>query len=395
MPRPKTQSIASRGPNTWRLTWELGVDAQGKRRQRRATFHGSKAAAGKYWRTVQAELDQQKPPAFPTPSASPTLAQYWEQWLAAMRALPRKPTTLRQYQDIGRLYWLPRCGSWPLDQLTPRALQRVLGELAQAPRQDGKPGTLSPTTVNRCYVILHTALQQAVAWDLLPANPLDKVPTPAKADYRAHVWDAATVQQFLAATEADPLRIAYLLALYAGLRRGEIVGLRWVDVDWDHHTLTITQQRVKVGGTDQFSTPKTAKGQRVIAVGRQLTEALRQQWARQQTQRQLYAAAYQDHGLVCQTKLGTPIGTRNLNRAFARAIAQAGVPAIHLHELRHTHGTELFEAGVDLKTIADRMGHSQISTTAKLYVHPGLDLQTKAAEMLEGRWARDEGQPGE
>ncbi len=400
MPRPKSQSIAPRGANTWRLTWELGPDpTTGKRRQRRETFHGTKTAAAKHWRTVQAELDQHPGQSAPatipaTPATSATLTAFWAQWIAALDPQQYSPNTLRQYQDAGRLHVLPRLGMLTLSQLTPMIIQHMLLALAQAPRQDGKPGTLSPTTIHGVAVILHTALAQAVEWDLLPANPCDRVKTPPTGHYQASIWDDATVQRFLQGTAHDPYGIAYCLALYAGLRRGEILGLRWADIDWDARTLTLTQQRVKAKGADgryhdQFARLKSAHGYRTIACGAVLMDSLRDQQTRQDQDRTAAGDDYEDHGLVCQTAIGHPVSLRHLNRAFARAMRRLDAPHIHLHEMRHTHGTALFEAGVDLKTIADRMGHSQISTTAKLYLHPSITPQEKAAELLDRQWSQE------
>lgn len=393
MARPKSQSVAARGDDTWRLTWELGADpTTGKRRQKRETFHGTKAAAAKRWRTVQAQLDQN--PTLPTQNPA-TLTTFWTQWIATLDPRQYSPNTLRQYQDAGRLHVLPRLGSLTLSQLTPMVIQQTLATLAQAPRHDGRPGTLSPTTIHRVAVILHTALAQAVEWDLLPANPCDRVKTPPAGHYQASIWDDATVQRFLRSTADDPYGIAYSLALYAGLRRGEILGLRWADIDWEARTLTLTQQRIRVKGTDgkyhdQFARLKSSHGYRTIACGSALMDSLRAQRDRQEKDRAAAGDDYDDHGLVCQTVTGRPVGLRHLNRAFARAMKRVGVPHIHLHELRHTHGTALFEAGVDLKTIADRMGHSQISTTARLYLHPSITPQEKAAELLDRQWSGED-----
>lgn len=385
MSRPKSQSIAARGENTWRLTWEIGLDpTTHKRRQRRETFHGTKTAAGKRWRTVQAELDKGR---HPLPDRhSPILIDYLTRWLAYLPSQNRKPTTIQNYTDLIKTRIAPVLGTKTLNQLTPLDIQHAVQQWSTSPRQDGKPGHLSPTTVRTCYNILRAALNQAVAWELIERNPATRIKPPAKNEFHPEIWDKAAVERFLPIARIDRYGIGFILALFAGLRRGEILGLRWIDIDWEHAVLSIRKQRVKVGGTDQDSTPKSQSSIRAIVVDEQVLSELHTHQLRQNQERALAREHYRDHGLVLQTVLGTPVSTRNLDRSFARAIARAQVPAIRLHDSRHTHGTTLHEAGVDLKTIADRMGHSQISITAKFYLHPNLEPQQKAAKALREQW---------
>lgn len=392
MARPKTGKIVARGPNTWRLYWELGEDpATGKRRQKTSTFHGTKEAARKQWRKIQAEIDQGRH-VTSTPRGM-TVRQWFQQWLTEdlpHRAQPPRPTTLQQYRDMTRWHIDPLLGDLLLTQVSPTAVQQAIATWATQPRRDGRAGTLSPTTVRTAFIVLRAGLQRAVELALLDQNPAARVKPPTKAAFQPQVWDAAAIRQFFAVARDHRWGVGYRLALLGGLRRGEILGLRWSAIDWDHGTITISETRVHVRGHDQVSQPKTATGFRRVVLDAETVAwlALRREQAR--LEQAAAGDAYADAGYVLQTALGRPIMTRNFLRAFAQLCAKAGVPRIRLHDLRHTHGTALHAAGVDLKTIAERLGHSQIAITAQYYVHPGLGPQAEAVRRLQVHWKTGE-----
>jgi integrase len=385
MARPKTGKLVARGPNTWRLFWELGPDPQtGKRRQKTETFHGTKEAARKYWRKVQAEIDAGRVGAEPEQTVAEYL-QWWETTVLPTRQV--RPTTRVSYHQLIQDYVVPALGTVPVTRLDPAAVQRALGHWLTQPRRDGRPGVLSPTTVQRIVAILREALNDAVRTGVIDRNPCLQVPLPKAADFQPTVWDADAVRRFLAVAAEHRWGVGFRLGLLAGLRRGEILGLRWEDIDWTQGVLTIRRALVHVRGQGDVLGPvKTARGYRQVALDADTVAWLRARQQRAEAEAAAAGALYRDHGHVLQTGTGTPVGTRNFDRTFDRLCRQAGVPRIRLHDLRHTHGTALYAAGVDLKTISDRLGHSQIRVTADLYVRPQLTRQTDAVARLTQQW---------
>lgn len=313
-----------------------------------------------------------------------TVADLMRQWIT--EALPTQdlaPKTLEQYRDVTRLYIIPALGSRRLDQLTPLDLQRAIRTWLEAPRRDGRPGTLSPTTVRTTYIVLRAALRQAAAWELIQRNPADRVPIPSKAPYTATVWDVAAIRQFLATAAQHRWGVGFRLGLVGGLRRGEILGLGWDDIDWDHGTLRIHRTRTHIKGEGERFGPTKRNRQRLVVLDTETITWLERRRTYADAEREAAGNLYQDHGLVIQTAVGTPVGTRNFNRAFDILCGQSGVPKIRLHDLRHSHGTALHEAGVDLRTIQDRLGHSSLTITSELYLHPSLAPQKEAVERLQ------------
>ncbi|NMP23434.1 tyrosine-type recombinase/integrase [Sulfobacillus harzensis] len=385
MGRPKTGKIIARGENTWRLYWELGDDAEtGKRRQKTETFHGTKEEARKFWRKRQAEIDAGK---HPQRAKGMTVADLMTRWMAD--ALPTRklaPKTLEQYRDVTRLYIIPTLGDVTLERLTPLDLQKSLRSWMESPRRDGRPGTLSPTTVRTTYIVLRSALKQALLWELIDRNPADRVPIPPKAAYTPTVWDSEAVKSFLAVAEDHRWGAGFRLGLFCGLRRGEILGLQWGDINWEEGSVIIRRARIHVKGTGEVFNPTKRERQRIVVLDAVSLAWLERRREYAEAERRAAGELYHDHGLVIQTALGTPVATRNFNRSFDTLCQHAGVPKIRLHDLRHTHGTALHEAGVDLKTIQQRLGHSSIGITAKYYLHPGLGPQADAVDRLARQW---------
>lgn len=183
------------------------------------------------------------------------------------------------------------------------------------------------------------------------------------------VWLPHQVGQFLDATSADRLAPLYHLTFAAGLRRGEVCGLRWVDVDLEGGSLRVAQQLVSVGGRVMVGEPKTARGARVVALDADTVAVLRDHRRAQLAERMASGPAYVDSGLVFTREDGSPLDPSYVTRHFARLVARAGLPPIRLHDLRHTSASVGLAAGESMKEISDRLGHSSITITADTYTH--------------------------
>lgn len=371
-------NIQQRGPRTFLLQWQAGLDtATGKYRRISETFHGTRAQAEKRWGTRQAELDRGI-----GLGQGVTFADVWSKWMT-VKSHQCRASTMASYTMLGNTHILPQLGAKRLDKLTALDIQEAVTRW-QAPgaRRDTRGDTLSPRTVRYLRSLVVGVLDQAVRWQLVGTNVARLVETPKSVPIKFVWWTPEEGRRFLATAESHPLYIAFALALGTGLRRGEILGLRWTDIDETADTLTVGQTLSTVRGQLVFGPPKTPESRRTIPLDRALLKRLREHRQRQREHRILLGPDYQDHGLVVQSARGTPVGPRIFGRVFDRLQSAAGVPRIRLHDLRHTHASWLLSMGVDARTIADRLGHTQVSFTLQTYAHSTVRAQRDAVTKL-------------
>jgi integrase len=195
-------------------------------------------------------------------------------------------------------------------------------------------------------------------------------------------WDVDDVQRFLDVACEDHLCVLWVLALHTGLRRGELLGLRWGDVDLDRAVLQVRRSLVQSGGVMGFQEPKTSSGRRTIALDAPCVVGLREHRARQAEQRLRMGPLWQDHDQVFATELGTPLQPSNVDRRFRALLTKAGVPRIPFHGLRHTHATLLMKHGVHPKVASERLGHANITLTLSTYSHVLPQMQEEAAAIF-------------
>lgn len=304
-----------------------------------------------------------------------TVREFVERWLASIEGSIR-PATLRRYTDLMRLHVLPSIGGVQLRRLTPLQLQALHPEW----RDKG----LSPTTGRQVHYILHRAFRQAVRWRMIATNPCDLVDPPRRSSPEMQTWDAHQTAAVLAAGDETSLAALWRLALLCGLRRGELLGLRWEDVDLDRGSLAVRRTLSRgMGGTWELGQPKTAAGQRSVALPASCVAALRTHRDRQAFERQRLGELWEGHGFIFTGQLGGPLHVNVLDHAFRRLTATAGVPRIRFHDLRHTCATLLLAAGIHPKVVQERLGHSDVSMTLNRYSHVMPGMQQLAADALD------------
>lgn len=301
------------------------------------------------------------------PTAETPLGMFLAYWLAHGDAATRlRPKTVRGYTDLIRLHIGPRLGSVPLSALHPALVDEAQRRWLQEDR-------LAPSTVRQLYAILQGALGQAVRWDVLVANPLDRVRRPAlPARPPVTVWTPADVAVFWTVAETARLGSLFGVLLHTGLRISEALGLRWADVDWTAPGVRVAQQLLDKAGPqgERFGPVKTAHGSyRWVPLSDDSVTLLRRRRKEAVADAAACGPAYQDHGLVWQTRLGTPLGHRNVARSFDRLQAQAGVSRLRIHDLRHTHASLLIASGADPRLVAERLGHGSVAFTLQTYGH--------------------------
>lgn len=240
------------------------------------------------------------------------------------------------------------------------------------------------------HTLIRQVLADAVKWNRLARNPADSADPPSASAAKSRemqTWDRDQVRAFLARVGDDRLYAAWRLAATTGLRRGELLGLRWRDVDLDAARCSIVQTVVDGSGKPEISKPKTERGRRSVALDAETVAALRAHRKAQAAERLALGPAYQDNGLVFCREDGAPIWPRTFSRAFERHGEAAELPVIRLHDLRHTHATLALAAGIHPKVVSERLGHSSVGITLDLYSHavPAMqeDAAAKVAALIE------------
>lgn len=373
-------SVTRVAHNEWRIVWELGVDpATGQRRQKTERFHGTKDKA--LARYVERQKDLNDGIGLETPGL--TVAAFADEWLAHKESQGRKRSTVQRYRDMIRYYINPQLGRIALEDLTPLHVQRALRHWQSQPRPDSRTDreTVSDRTIQYAYRTLVTMLSQAVRWQIIGRNVAQIIEPPTVAKPPARWWTADQAAQFLRTVDGHPYAIVFALALLTGLRQGELLGLQWPDVDWDKQTITVRRSQDARYPT-QFHAPKTAAARRTVQLDATAMDLLKAHQTAQKRQRLAVGPGWEEWGLVCTSGIGTPLNTRNLRRTFFAYIAKAAVPHIRFHDLRHTHASLFLAHEPNIRILADRLGHTQVSFTIQTYVHASTDAQAKSASAV-------------
>jgi integrase len=290
-----------------------------------------------------------------------TVAQFLERWLEDAVKPSVRPLTHEQYRQHVKLYLAPLLGHDRVDKLAPQHVRRFMRQKLQ----DG----LSPRTVQLSLVILRKALGQAVKDGLIARNVAALVDPPRWSRPEVKPWEPAEAGLFIDAIKGEPLEAAYLIALSLGLRRGEVLGLRWSDVNFDAKTLTVVQALARVGGKLEFTEPKSRQSRRTIPLHDGVVVALRNRRRHQLEQRLAAGPRWRDTGLVFTAGIGTPLEPRAFNQDLDRIVAKSGLRRIRLHDLRHSCASFLLAQGVHPRVVMELLGHSQISLTMDTYSH--------------------------
>lgn len=361
-----SENVVARG----RWWSRSGVIPQtGKRRQQWRTVHGTKKDAERELRELMQRIETG---GFAKPSRL-TLGAFLERWLRDYAASNTAPRTLEGYHGIVRRYLLPELGSLDLEHLAPRHIQGLYGVMSER--------GLSARTILHTHRVLKEALGHGVRWQILSRNPADAVIPPRPLRREMSVLDTDGISKFLAIADDAPHLTIFLLALYTGMRRSEILGLRWPDVNLDSAALSVTQGLHRVIGEGLVATlPKTPQSRRRIALSQDTVSLLRFHKARQAAARLEAGPAWQDGGWVFARPDGRPIDPNDVTRAFTRIIRAAGLHGVRFHDLRHTHATLMLTQGVHPKVVSERLGHSTVTITLDTYSHVLPGLQEAAAE---------------
>jgi len=370
--------VRKRGKKSWAVVVDLGRDANGKRRQKWVSVKGNRREAERKLTEVLRELDTG---TYVEPSKL-TVREYLDLWLNDHAKGQVGAKTFERYKQLIERHVVPTLGSYKLPELKPLHLQALYGKALESGRSDGKGG-LAPQTVVHIHRVLRTALKKAVKWQLLARNPADAVDPPRADKPEMKALDAEDTAKLLTAASRSTLKGPILVAVTTGVRRGELLALRWSDVELDRAELVIRRALQETNDGLSFKEPKTARGRRLIALPGLTVQFMRQHKADQAKQRLRLGPLYQDHGLIFPRPDGTPWPPDAFSTAFAALIRRSDLPHIRFHDLRHSHASQLLKQGVHPKVVSERLGHSTIAITLDTYSHVLPGLQAIAASEID------------
>lgn len=304
-----------------------------------------------------------------------TVGQFMATWLEVIAPTIRA-TTLKRYGELARIHVLPALGKLQLAKLTPQHLQQLYAQKLA----DG----LSPTTVRHIHVTIHRALKEAMRTGLIQRNVADLTTPPRKARYDVTALTVEQLKTFLVAAKGDRLEALYVLVLTTGMRSGEVLALRWGDVDLTCGMLQVRSSLTRLRGQFSFSEPKSARSRRQVTLTAMAVAALSAHRVRQLEERLALGDAWQDNDLVFPLQDGSPMnGIHLLRYQFHPLLRQAGLPIIRFHDLRHSCATLLLGQGIHPSIVASLLGHSTITVTLDVYSHVTPTMQRAATEAMD------------
>jgi integrase len=317
------------------------------------------------------------------PGEKQTVAVYLRSWLEIVRPTVRESAWIR-YEQLLRVHAIPDIGRISLARLTPQHVQQLYADRLATGR--------SPTTINHLHGVLHHALEDAVRMNLVPRNVSSLTKPPRVATHEMKVYSPEEVDTLLAVAKGHRLEAMFALAVSTGMREGEIIALKWPDVDLAKGALRVRRgrQRTLKGYID--GNPKTDSGRRTIRLTRTATDALRSHRTRQLQERLRLGEAWEDRDLVFPSEVGRSLDGPNVLKTYYRVIKKAGLPRIRFHDLRHTAATLLLLQGVPAKVVSEMLGHANIAITLDLYSHVTPDMQEQAAAAMEDILTRRRGE---
>ncbi|QHZ55773.1 site-specific integrase [Brevibacillus sp. NSP2.1] len=354
----------------WCFVLDLGKDeTTGKRQQKWFSGFATKKEAEKAMAEKITEINQG---TFIEPSKE-MFASFLTSWLENKKMSVRS-STFRNYEWLINNHILPHLGKYELSKLNPMHIESFYRKLKK------DESALSDEVISKIHTIINAVLTRAHERGFVAKNVAKLVDKPRFSKKKMEVWNEKEVLQFLDVAREDRLYIAFFLAITTGMRRGEILGLRWKDIDFENGEISVQQTLSNKG--DELQEPKTKSAQRSIALPEQTVAELKKHKRRIAQEKLLARSVYQDNDLVVCTSVGTKVLPRNLIRTYYRLLKKADVPKIRFHDLRHSHATLLLKKGVHPKIAQERLGHANIRITLDTYSHVLPNMQSEAAKQF-------------
>lgn len=351
-------------------SWRAQVSIHG----RRLSFSGKTQKECQDWLK---ETIRQMDEGYSYSSTQVTLRQFMKNWLVSIEP-SRAPSTFQLYRSTVENEIIPRIGNIKLKDLRPDHIQSLYDlRIAEG-------GT--PYTIKRIHKVLHCALEHGVKLGLLVRNPAHVVTIPKLERKEMRFYTDEQVQQFLSTAKEtqDRLYTLYYLAIHTGMRKSELLGLRWQDIDGEKGTLQVKYQLVwKKGGRYELTAPKTRSSKRSMILGQGAIDVLKEHQVLQQLEQAYYGSDWEDHGLVFPSMTGKPMRGHTVSVAFEQVASKAKLPKIRFHDLRHTAATMMLNFGIPAIIVSKRLGHARASITLDVYGHLIPSKQEEAAALMD------------
>ena len=317
------------------------------------------------------QLDQ----GFDVVGSEVTLERYIHEWLET-NCTSLRPKTFHQYESIVRKHIVPYIGTIRLKDLNLMRVEHFYGELRQA-------GS-GIRTIQLTHSVLHRALERAVRFNLILRNPAHNATVPRQPHTEMQVLDESQVLRFLLAARGNRYEAFFHLAIVTGMRQAELFGLKWPDLHWESGVLEVHRQVQWVPGQSwSLIEPKTKAGRRTIKLWENMLQALRKHQERQQVEKELAGERWQDHDFIFPSTVGTPSNPSNMRIHFNKILADAGVPKVRFHDLRHTAASLMLNHRLPVIVVAKVLGHSKPSVTYDIYAHLYNEMQDEAARVMD------------
>ncbi|HHY33350.1 MAG TPA: site-specific integrase [Firmicutes bacterium] len=364
-------SIYQRKDGRWCATVTVGRDATGKPKRR--------YIYGRTRKEVQEQLTKLLADAqggLPIDVTKQTVGQFLLHWLNDTVRGSRAPKTYLRYESTINTHLIPALSNIPLAKLAPQHLLRLYRELQDAGGHD---------KAHKCHATLHCALSTAVKLGLIPRNPADLVDAPRVERKEMRVLTPEETARLFDAARGDRYYALYVLAATCGLRLGELLGLKWQDIDFDAGTLQVQRQLQWITGAGPtFKEPKTKGSRRTIYLPRLAIDALKEHRKRQAAERLKLGEVWQAQDLVFPSEIGTPANPSNIYKwSWHPILEKAGLPRIRIHDLRHTAASLLLLANENPRVVQELLGHSDISTTLGIYSHILPSMKQRVAATMD------------
>ncbi len=360
----------------WAAQASIGYDHEGKIKRITKYFETRKEAQD--WLAKVAH--EKNIGAFVEPDKI-TLGYWLDRWLNDYKKTRLRPTTWETYETMARVHIKPAIGHIPLQKLQAADLQRLYNQKLKEEK--------SSATVHKIAQVINAALRQALKEQLVYRNVNDATELPPLKYKEIQPLTADQVQKFLEAAEQDRLYAAYLLELGTGLRRGELLALRWQDLDLENGRIFVNQTVARVRDENgprktklEYNPPKTEKSKASVPIPENIVWELVKHQIRQQEEKDFFGKEYRDNGLVFCNENGGQLDPRAFTRRYERLLKKAGIPKTSFHNLRHTFATLLLEAGEEMKTVQELLRHARLNITADIYTTVTEKLKKKASAKI-------------
>lgn len=365
------QGTVTKKRDRWYICYYTGKDGNGKWKQKWEGSWETKKEAQRILRQRISDIEG----SFGRKTESTTLEAYLKYWLETYCEERLAANTVRGYQVNIEKHIIPYIGKIALNRLQPKDIQNLYTKLLQS--------GLSGTSVRYVHNNLHRALRIAERQQLIAKNPANYVEPPTVERYEAAVLNAEQIRQLLQVCEGTEIYMPVFLAVTLGLRRGEVLGLQWSDVDWAHKTITINRSVTFTKAGVEFGKTKSKNSHRTLLLPAGAYLRLEEEKKRQEEREMFFGKAYNVHELICCRADGSPLTSNVLQHHFSAALHQCEMPHIRFHDLRHTNATLMLQNSVPAKIVSAMLGHSSIGITLDTYSHVMTEMQGEAVGVMD------------